>query len=149
MVWAAALAVEGGAQAAAAKAAASKPAAASSPAAAAPVRTAMPWAPDALTPAQKARPVAPGAKGANVLRAAVLLDRAHFSSGEIDGAYGGNLKQAISGFQKLKQLPVSGVVDAATWAALEADQAPVLAEYVISAQVAALTFRAQPWPWRP
>lgn len=140
MVWAAALAVHGGALAAVVKDPAPKHVAANVVAA----PSAMPWAPDALTPAQRARAVGPGASGANVLRAAVLLDRAHFSSGEIDGAYGGNLKQAICGFQKLKQLPVSGVVDAATWAALEADQAPVLAEYVISAQDAAGPYSVQP-----
>ena len=102
------------------------------------------WAPDALSAAQRARPVGPQARGANVLRAAILLDRAHFSSGEIDGSYGGNLRQAISGFQKLSQLPVTGVVDAATWAALEADQAPLLASYTISAQDAAGPYRAMP-----
>nr|WP_296001634.1 L,D-transpeptidase [Rugamonas sp.] len=101
-------------------------------------------APDELSPAQRARPVGPHSRGANVLRAAILLDRAHFSPGEIDGNYGGNLRQAISGFQKLSQLPVSGVVDAATWAVLSADQAPLLTSYVISARDAAGPYRAMP-----
>ncbi|MFC3379789.1 L,D-transpeptidase family protein [Rugamonas sp. CCM 8940] len=87
-----------------------------------------------LSAAQLSAPVVPKAKGAHVLRAQVLLDRAHYASGEIDGAFGSNLRQAIIGFQKLRQLPLSGVVDAATWALLAADQAPILASYVLSAQ---------------
>lgn len=87
---------------------------------------------DTLNAAQRARPVQAHASGPNVLRAQVLLDRAHFSPGEMDGAYGGNLRQAIRGFQKLQQLPVTGVVDAATWQALERDDAPVLNVYTIT-----------------
>ncbi len=78
--------------------------------------------------------IGPHAKGEQVLRAQVLLDRAHFSSGEMDGAYGSNMRQAIRGFQKLHQLPLTGVVDAATWTELERDQAPVLDTYTITAQ---------------
>ncbi|GJJ04540.1 peptidoglycan-binding protein [Duganella rhizosphaerae] len=78
--------------------------------------------------------IGPHAQGDQVLRAQVLLDRAHFSSGEMDGAYGSNMRQAIRGFQKLHQLPLTGVVDAATWAELERDQAPVLDTYTITAQ---------------
>lgn len=100
--------------------------------------------PDRLAPAQRAGAVRPGAAGANTLRAAVLLDRAHFSPGEIDARYGGNLRQAIRGFQKLKQLPVTGAVDAATWAALEADTAPILADYPLSAEDAAGPYHAIP-----
>jgi lipoprotein-anchoring transpeptidase ErfK/SrfK len=88
--------------------------------------------------------VRPGSSGANTLRAEVMLDRAHFSSGEIDARYGSNLRQAVRGFQKLKQLPVTGIVDAATWTALEADTAPVLADYTLSAEDAAGPYRAIP-----
>jgi lipoprotein-anchoring transpeptidase ErfK/SrfK len=73
-------------------------------------------------------------RGDEVLRAQVLLDRAHFSSGEMDAAYGSNMRQAIRGFQKLHQLPLTGVVDAATWTELERDQAPVLDVYTVTAQ---------------
>ena len=79
-----------------------------------------------------------------MLRAQILLDRAHFSPGEIDAAYDGNLRQAIRGFQKLNQLPVTGVVDSATWAVLESDKAPVLGAYTVSAQDAAGPYRAVP-----
>ncbi|OEZ63401.1 L,D-transpeptidase [Duganella sp. HH105] len=78
--------------------------------------------------------VGPKAHGPEVLRAQVLLDRAHFSTGEMDGAYGSNMRQAIRGFQKLHQLPLTGVVDASTWVELERDQAPVLDSYTITAQ---------------
>src|SRR4051812_40876944 len=61
--------------------------------------------------------VEPGAKGASVLRAQILLARAHFSCGEIDGSFGSNLKKALAAFQAERKLPVSGKIDAATWAA--------------------------------
>lgn len=89
---------------------------------------------DTLSAAQRAQPVTARASGPNVLRAQVLLDRAHFSPGEMDAAYGGNMRQAIRGFQKLRQLPVTGNVDAATWKELERDDAPVLAVYTLTAQ---------------
>ncbi|KQQ33853.1 peptidoglycan-binding protein [Duganella sp. Leaf126] len=69
----------------------------------------------------------------SVLRAQVLLDRAHFSSGEIDGTVGSNLRRAVTGFQKLHQLPVSGKLDDATWTALKTDPAPTLDSYTLTA----------------
>ena len=78
-----------------------------------------------------------GAKGPAVLRAQILLERARFSPGEIDASYGSNMRRAIAGFQASKGLPVSGVVDAATWAALGADTAPALLAYTVSAADAA------------
>ena len=86
---------------------------------------------DTVNAAGKSGPAAkPGT--AEVLRAQILLDRAHFSSGEIDGAPGGNLRAAISGFQKARGLDGSGSVNAATWAALNADGAEALVAYTIA-----------------
>lgn len=59
--------------------------------------------------------------GNPVLRAQVALDRAGFSSGVIDGREGGNYTLALRGFQEARGLPVSGMLDPATQAALFAD----------------------------
>jgi lipoprotein-anchoring transpeptidase ErfK/SrfK len=76
--------------------------------------------------------IRPGDKGSGVVRAQILLDRAHFSCGEIDGEFGSNLEKAVAAFQQARQLQPSRSVDAATWAALSADQAPALIPYNIS-----------------
>jgi len=65
------------------------------------------------------------------LRAQVLLDRAHFSSGQIDGQYGSNMRQALMGFQKSRGLQATGKLDQATLDALD-DRQPVLATYTIT-----------------
>jgi lipoprotein-anchoring transpeptidase ErfK/SrfK len=70
---------------------------------------------------------------AALLRAQILLDRAHFSSGEIDGAAGSNLKKAIAAYQKQRQLNPAGVLDAETWNALNQDTLPALVDYTIAA----------------
>jgi peptidoglycan hydrolase-like protein with peptidoglycan-binding domain len=69
---------------------------------------------------------------AQVLRSQIMLDRAHFSSGEIDGMAGSNLRQAISGYQKAKDIEGSGSMNAATWTALNADSADALTTYTIA-----------------
>jgi lipoprotein-anchoring transpeptidase ErfK/SrfK len=73
-----------------------------------------------------------GEKGSAVLRAQILLDRAHFSCGEIDGEFGTNLAKALSAFLQSKNLPPASSIDAAAWNALNGDQAPALQAYTIT-----------------
>jgi lipoprotein-anchoring transpeptidase ErfK/SrfK len=87
--------------------------------------------PDTLSEPERASSVGAGMKGALVLRGQVLLDRAHFSSGEIDASYGKNLRMAIKGYQKANGLNVTGNIDTPTWGTLSADVAPILISYTI------------------
>ena len=59
-----------------------------------------------------------------VLHAQVLLDRAGFSPGVIDGLPGQSFEAAIRGFQESRGLQINGQLDQATRAALLQDQAP-------------------------
>ena len=92
---------------------------------------ASPLTADMLIESGSSRLVGPKMKGADVLRAQVLLDRAHYSPGEIDAVYGANLRKAINGYQKANGLQVTATVDAPTWEALNADSAPILASYAL------------------
>jgi len=74
----------------------------------------------------------PAAAGPAILRAQILLDRANFSPGEIDGKTGANFTRALSGFQVARKLPVTGQLDDATWAALNADTTPPVVPYRIT-----------------
>ena len=74
----------------------------------------------------------PGAQGPGVVRAQILLGRAHFSCGQIDGQFGSNLQKTVTAFQQDRHLPVSGSLDPATWSALNVDTAPAMTTYEIS-----------------
>jgi lipoprotein-anchoring transpeptidase ErfK/SrfK len=73
-----------------------------------------------------------GASG--LLRLQVLLDRAHFSPGQIDAQPGSNQRRALRGYQGARGLPVTGEPDVATWQALNADAAAVVANYTLTAE---------------
>ena len=69
-----------------------------------------------------------------LMRIEVLLDRAHFSPGVIDGRNGGNLRSAIAAYESAHGLSGDGGLDRAVWDSLTgADQAPVASDYVITA----------------
>ncbi|MFT3898234.1 MAG: L,D-transpeptidase family protein [Thermomonas sp.] len=68
----------------------------------------------------------------SLLRAQILLERAHFSPGEIDAGDGSNTVRAIAAFQRANGLAGSGKLDDATWAALDADATPALDRYVLT-----------------
>jgi lipoprotein-anchoring transpeptidase ErfK/SrfK len=65
----------------------------------------------------------------------VLLDRANFSSGEIDGSVGPRTKKTLSAYQQEHDLDVTGEPDEATVASLQAEnQVEPLITYTITAQ---------------
>lgn len=75
------------------------------------------------------------------LKIQILLDRAGFSPGEIDGNFGHNTKRAIEAFQKEKTLDVTGKADQVTLKVLTGDQgAELLIPYTITEHDVAAPF---------
>ncbi len=70
--------------------------------------------------------------GSAVLRAQILLDRAHFSPGQIDATYGVNLGRAIAAYRLASGMPPSVDIDADMWAKLNQDTAPALQQYTLT-----------------
>jgi len=93
-----------------------------------------PAAPAAAPAAAPVDAAAERAEFERLLRAQVLLDRLHFSPGEIDGEYGSNMRQALTSFQKTRKLEASGKLDDATWNLLNQDTTATLTAYVLTGE---------------
>jgi lipoprotein-anchoring transpeptidase ErfK/SrfK len=75
----------------------------------------------------------------DVLAAQVMLDRLGFSTGEIDGRMGTNVRRALNAFQMAQGMPASNAVDPATWKRLSEQtggQPPLISYTVADADVA-------------
>ena len=66
------------------------------------------------------------------VRLQVLLDRAHFSPGEIDGKFGENARKALQAFAEAQQLPRSSTLSEDVWKKLGADGRPATTNYTIT-----------------
>jgi len=73
---------------------------------------------EAVNAARPRFPLGPGLRGPSVLRVQVLLNRALFAPGMLDGGWGQNTSVAVYWFQAREGLAPSGVVDSATYARL-------------------------------
>src|SRR5262245_9422053 len=86
----------------------------------------------AQLPAPPSKGRAPAPSPAVIMKAEILLDRAGFSPGQIDGKIDDNAKKAISAFQDANGLKPTGSLDPQTWERLTATSGdPVMIEYEI------------------
>ena len=66
-----------------------------------------------------------------IVKAQVLLDRAGFSSGAINGRTSENFANALRAFQHQSGIAETGDLDEATWALIKTSEAPAMVAYVI------------------
>ncbi len=85
-----------------------------------------------------------GSKGPAVARAQILLDKAWFSCGEIDGRFASNMQRIAKAYQTARGLKVTGTVTSETWASLREGSAPLLTRYAVTEKDLAGPFEATP-----
>lgn len=79
------------------------------------------------------QPIRKGEKSPQALRLQVLLDRANFSPGPIDGIVGETTVKALSAYQRAHEIgQTQGVADRETWDALNQNQSGTLTTYTIT-----------------
>ncbi len=79
-------------------------------------------------------PITGDVRGPSVLRAQVLLDRANFSPGSIDGRWGKNSEIAVHWFQREEGIPPTGTIDEQTFRLLAGRaNGPALVQHTLTA----------------
>jgi len=77
------------------------------------------------------------------VRLQVLLARAHFSPGEIDGKFGENAKKALRAYAEAERLSTADRVTREIWQKLRSDDRPVLTTYDVAEKDVAGPFLAK------